>query len=264
MQGRPSIREIFMEPIIHKTIEEFVRTDGQYTTMVKIPVKKTQLHNELKKQQNPKDETVQTIQTQNPGSIQSIPTSTNVNQKINMEKKALEKETPAQRLARRKEEQRSEQEEKMKNAARESLMARNQDKERKNKELQGNINITSSKLNQVRSSQKIQPGASQSNFNSQQEQPIQPMQYPPYGQNPGYDPSQQYYAQQRNMYEVPSPGYHPYSSEYPGGGFGNPNPNVGSTFDQNARISQASAFSMNDNQRDYVVILSCLYWYRFL
>lgn len=50
VQGRPSIREIFMESLIQRTIEEFIRTDGQYTTMIKIPVKKTQLHNEMKKQ----------------------------------------------------------------------------------------------------------------------------------------------------------------------------------------------------------------------
>ena len=51
VQGRPSIREIFIETLIQRTIEEFIRTDGQYTTMIKVPVKKTQLHNELKKQQ---------------------------------------------------------------------------------------------------------------------------------------------------------------------------------------------------------------------
>lgn len=51
VQGRPSIREIFMEALIQRTIEEFIRTDGQYTTMIKVPVKKTALHNEMKKQQ---------------------------------------------------------------------------------------------------------------------------------------------------------------------------------------------------------------------
>ena len=258
MQARPSIRDIFMELLIQKTIEEFIRTDGQYTTMVKIPVKKTQLHKQQTVDQNAIKSINDTTQMSNfntPGGnttmMSNVPTIGMHQQQQNANKQ-YENETPQQRIARRKEEQRREQEEKMKNAARESLMARNQDKQRKNKELQGNITLTTTKQNPGKSTSKLQNEVAQNrNSNPQYESPTY-YNPNPIGQNPyGNDPYQQgYYSQYNNKpgqsnYEYSSPTF-PKNND-PGAKFNNGQSMMTKTFDTLSRVSQVSAFSLNDN-----------------
>jgi len=258
-----------MEHLIQKTIEEFIRTDGQYTTMVKIPVKKTQLHNELKRQQTQTENNGLTKNSNNstqmsnihaPGGnttmMSFVPTGglTSQQNAPNANKQTYENETPQQRIARRKEEQRREQEEKMKNAARESLMARNQDKQRKNKELQGNISLTSTKQIQEKSATKFYNETNQNrNSNNQYDSPTQFYNPNPIGQNQNYMNDQmnyppyysQYPKQGQSNYEYASPTF-PQRNNDMGAKYNN-GQNMTKTFDTLSRVSQVSAFSLNEN-----------------
>jgi hypothetical protein len=158
-----------MEPLIQKTIEEFIRTDGNFTTMIKIPIKKTHLHNEIKKMQtnenthNLTNKTLKDTNTLTMGDtvVSMVSNEPMSNKKVSNKVEQPQNETPLQRMLRRKEEQRKIEEEKMRNAAKEAFIAKSQNRDRKTKELQGNANITgtydktsrpnSSKQNQSRS-----------------------------------------------------------------------------------------------------------------
>jgi NIMA (never in mitosis gene a)-related kinase len=205
VQSRPSIRDIFMETLIQKTIEEFIKTDGQFTTMVKIPVKKTQLHkqNTLTENSLPGNSVSTTNQT--PGgntTMMSLVSVGNTSSKPRPDANSqYQNETPQQRMLRKKEEQRREQEELMKKAAKESLISRNQDKERKNKELQSNVGLGNNRNNEsVRASNQFQTGGMNRN-QSEYGSPTYP--------GGGYNQSNNNYPQYQQYgggYEVNSPG----------------------------------------------------------
>lgn len=178
-KDRPSIREIFVEPLIQKTIEEFIKTDGQYTTMTKIPIKKTHLHDTLKKMrtgeleapqdsghaENDLDETAVSVMTGNKNQNQNQ----NQNQK-QQQQKIPENETPQQKMARLKEEKIRAEEEKMKNAAREAFAVKNQMKDRKAKDLQGSLQTIQS--NQSTTSKSINQSSNQIQVQNLNNSPI--------------------------------------------------------------------------------------------
>jgi len=234
-----------METLIQKTIEEFIRTDGQYTTMVKIPVKKTQLHkqntlteNSLPQTQNSMSYQSTTNETPGGNTTQmSLVSIGNTTSKPRPEaNNPYQNETPQQKMLRKKEEQRREQEELMKKAARESLIARNQDKDRKNKELQSNVGLGNNQS--VRASTKLQSG-----YGS----PTLPT------HNQGYDQGnyqQQQYQSQYGGYEVSSPGFPMQNSNHS---------MMSRTVESQSqsRISNASAFNQNDGMSVFFFIWVC-------
>jgi len=239
VQGRPSIRDIFMETLIQKTIEEFIRTDGQYTTMVKIPVKKTQLHkqNTLTDSESQNSLSNQSTTNQTPGGNTTMMSLVSVGKTTSKPRpdsnNQYQNETPQQKMLRKKEEQRKEQEELMKKAARDNLIARNQDKDRKNKELQSNVSWGGRNDESVRASTKLQSGTgrNQGEYGSPT--------YPTHNQ--GYDQGhyQQYQSQYGGGYEASSPGYPLQNSHHS---------MMSRTVESQSqsRISNASAFNQND------------------
>ena len=207
VQNRPSIRDIFMETLIQKTIEEFIRTDGQYTTMVKIPVKKTQLHKQNTLNENSLPESSFSTTNQTPGGNTTMMSNVSIGATTSKPRteanNQYQNETPQQRMLRKKEEQRREQEELMKKAAKESLISRNQDKERKNKELQSNVGLGNNRNNEsVRASNQFQTGGMNRNT-SEYGSPT----YPGGGYNQPNNNYSQQYQQYGGGYEVNSPGF---------------------------------------------------------
>jgi len=187
---RPTIREIFMEPLIQKTIEEFIRSDGQYTTMLKIPIKKTGLHKEMQKQQGQEsaannmkpqksnseqyglDATVVSVSTQN--------LSVQKSKSHNPQPQIPENETPQQRMMRRKEEQRRLEEERLKNAAREAHLVKKEIKNKKINELQSHVSFGTSQ-----STSTISISSKPTNQNNPYGQQIQSNQFQQQSQNYG-------------------------------------------------------------------------------
>lgn len=137
MRDRPSIRDIFMEPLIQKTIEEFIRSDGSFTTMIKIPIKKTALHNEIKKFKEEEKPSVEDSSLSMGGTVMSMEATHD--QKKN---ELIQNETPLQKMLKRKEEQRKIEEDKMRNAAKENYANKSQTKDKKTRDLVGHANIT--------------------------------------------------------------------------------------------------------------------------
>lgn len=144
------MREIFTDKFIQKTMEEFIHNDGQYMVMAKIPIKKTALHVELKKnvedeQEPPKkeqnefseyDKTV--VSMSGSRTFGNTGTSPTKNQSTVTQKQA-EPETAQQRIQRKKLEVLKQKEEEMKAAARQAFVTMDQAKQRKNLELHGSI-----------------------------------------------------------------------------------------------------------------------------
>lgn len=239
---------------MQRTIEEFISTDGQYTTMVKIPIKKTQLHNELKKQQsveglspssksgkstNPNSTAMSNIDSPSGNSTLMSIVSDSTNKPNNKghinNNHAYQQETPQQRMARRKEEQRREQEEKMRIAAREALIARNQDKQRKNYELQGHLSAIKEEQRSTGGFGSKNPGQS-SHYTGGQSLSNSPTKH-----QQNYPNS----AHQYSHYHEPSPTL-PRQNDYMGG-----RPHSGQETMQS--ISNASAFSMQSQDNAYGV-----------
>lgn len=147
------MKEILRDSLIQGTMEEFVRTDGQYMIMTKIPIKKTIIHNELKKQTTFEEKEKDTnkefddfdkttlsmsstnIQTKNSLMTNSASPVKNRQPRYQQE----EVETPQQRAQRRKMEEIQQKEAKMRQAARDAFTTRDQAKQRKNLELYGSI-----------------------------------------------------------------------------------------------------------------------------
>ncbi len=240
-----------METVIQKTIEEFIKTDGQYTTMVKIPVKKTQLHKQntitehgLPQTENNSFNSVSTT-NQTPGgntTMMSLVSVGNTTSKPRPDQ--IQNETPQQRMLRKKEEQRREQEELMKKAAKESLISRNQDKERKNKELQSNVGLGNNRNNEsVRASNQFQTGGMNRN-QSEYGSPTYPNQSGYNQPNNNYSQYQQQQQQYGGGYEVNSPGFNRQMDN---------NSMMTRTLESQSqsRVSNVSAF--NPNERDMSV-----------
>lgn len=152
---RPGMKEIFTDKFIQKTIEEFIHSDGQYMIMTKIPIKKTALHHELKKEKKDIEENKKNIDEQmhtnneladydktvvSLGGSQTMQKTTmSTDLSMNTQKQIEIEETPQQRMQRKKMEALKQKEEKMKEAARQALETRDQAKMRKNLELHGSM-----------------------------------------------------------------------------------------------------------------------------
>lgn len=113
--------------------------------MIKIPIKKTHLHTEMKKMNqnvNTHKEVDDKTLTMGDTVVSMVADDPRSTKKTSSKVQEAENETPLQRMLKRKEEQRRIEEEKLKNAAKEAHMTKSQNKERKTKELQSNANIT--------------------------------------------------------------------------------------------------------------------------
>ena len=139
--------------------------------MIRIPIKKTQLHNEMKKQntqlpQNDDDlQTVKSTQFQtNRQGFDATTVSTNLNdhntRKNNHQRQQQQQQapkhqadpyenlTPQQRIKKKKEEERRQNEEKMKEAAKQNRMSMEQAKMKKQHELRGSVTVSTEKSSQ--------------------------------------------------------------------------------------------------------------------
>jgi NIMA (never in mitosis gene a)-related kinase len=169
-KSRPDVKEIFMMPFIQKTIEEFVRSDQQgLKTMIRIPIKKTQLHKEIKKEktQAQTDDNMETVKSTNVGTMQggnafdatcvSVMTNHPFTKQNSQPQKPVdpyENMTAKQKMEKQKQEKRDAEELRIRNAIKNNNSASAQNaKNRKLHELQGNFGYQSPTPNTSQSQQ---------------------------------------------------------------------------------------------------------------
>jgi len=114
-KDRPTLRQLYQEPFLQGVLKEFIETKGIITKQEKIPIKKTLTHQEIK--------------------------NIMIEEEARGIENKLKQETPLEKLRRKKDEENEKRKRDLMAFAKTQVVSKNQAKERKKKELEGNQSI---------------------------------------------------------------------------------------------------------------------------